>query len=102
MPADSRRTREQSWSKEDPWRRPPSRPRAKADFPRGFDPDDPAHRYAFEYASRYLGRHWDEIEPELRRRWDAYEHRGDSRWDEVKHTVREAYQRATENEATRD
>lgn len=101
MPTDSHRNREQSWSKDVARRRTVSRSRA-ADLPRGFDPDDPAHRYGLEYASRYLGRHWDEVEPELRRRWDEYEHRGDSRWDEVKHSVRDAYQRATEAEATRD
>lgn len=102
MATESRRSKEQSWSAEDPWRRTRSRSRANAEFAVGVNLDDPAHRYGFEYATRYVGRHWDEVEPELRRHWDEYEHRGGSRWDEVKHSVREAYQRAAENEATRD
>ena len=102
MPTDSRRSREQSWSIDDSWRRTRSRPRTNVEAAAGMNLDDPAHRYGFEYATRYIGRHWDEVEPELRRHWDDYELRGEQRWDEVKHTVREAYQRAAENEATRD
>ena len=101
MPTESRRSLEQGWIRDDPWRHSRAHIRA-SDADRGLDLDDPAHRYGIEYAARYLGRHWDEVEPELRRRWDHYEHRGESRWDEVKHSVREAYQRAAENEVTRD
>jgi hypothetical protein len=96
MPTESRSdsTREHSWKRDVPWRPPQSRTRAdKEPLP---DQDDPAYRYGHEFASRYVGRHWDEVEPELRRAWDRWEHRGDSAWDEVKHNVREAYHRASE------
>lgn len=98
MPTERRRTREQSWSRSDAW----ARARALVGAGRQIDDEDPAVRYGSESANRYVGRHWDEVEPELRRRWDQYEHRGESRWEDVKNSVREAYQRASETEATRD
>jgi hypothetical protein len=53
----------------------------------------PGYRYGYESASRYHGRHWNDIEPELSRGWSSYEHRGTSTWEQVKDAVRDAWDR---------
>ena len=70
-----------------------TRPYASAD--RSYDHYRPAYRYGFESARHYVGRQWDEAEPDLRQGWEKYEHRGESptAWDEIKHAVRDAWDR---------
>jgi hypothetical protein len=55
----------------------------------------PGYRFGFESASRYRGRDWDDIEPELASDWESYEHRGDSTWQQIKDAVRDAWNRVT-------
>jgi hypothetical protein len=57
----------------------------------------PGYRYGYESASRYAGREWADIEPELQRDWDKYEHRGQSTWENMKAAVRDAWDRVTGN-----
>ena len=45
--------------------------------------------------TRYPGREWSEIEPELQRNWDKYEYRGQSTWEHMKAAVRDAWERVT-------
>lgn len=74
----------------DNWR---ARPYAKAD--RGFDYYLPGYRYGFESGTKYHGKEWNDVEPELRRGWDKYEHRGESTWEHMKDAVRDAWHRVT-------
>ena len=55
----------------------------------------PGYRFGFESASRYHGREWNDIEPELASSWGKYEHRGESTWEQVKGAVRDAWDRVT-------
>jgi uncharacterized protein (TIGR02271 family) len=53
----------------------------------------PAYRYGLMAGSRYDGRRWDEVEPELRTGWDRS--RGDSTlsWDQARGAARDAFDR---------
>jgi hypothetical protein len=53
----------------------------------------PAYRYGWESYSRYPGRSFDEVEPELQRDWD--QHRGVSAltWENAKAATRDAWHR---------
>lgn len=86
-----------TWDAEDVhWRQSfGSRPYVSAD--RVYEYYQPALRYGFESASRYRGRQWEEVEPELSRGWETYEHRGESKskWDEIKDAVRDGWDRVT-------
>lgn len=55
----------------------------------------PAYRYGYDLATHdyYLGRDWDEIEPEARRDWEA---RNPGTWDEYRHAVRRGWESSTE------
>ena len=55
----------------------------------------PGYRYGFESAQHYLGRGWDEAEPDLRQGWETYEYRGQTptAWEEIKDAVRDAWDR---------
>ena len=68
-----------------------TRPYAHAD--RGFDYYRPGYRYGHESATRFRGRAWNDVEPELRSGWDRWEHRGQSTWENVKDAVRDAWNR---------
>jgi hypothetical protein len=59
-----------------------------------YDDYAPAYRMGYERYSRYQGRSFDDVEPELRRDWDSA--RGASRltWEQAKHATREAFERA--------
>lgn len=55
----------------------------------------PGYRFGFDSASRYRGRDWNDVEPELERDWDSYEDRGESTWEQIKDAVRDAWSRVT-------
>ena len=55
----------------------------------------PGYRYGYEAATRYQGREWDDVEPDLASDWDHYEYRGESAWERVKDAVRDAWDRVT-------
>lgn len=50
-----------------------------------------AYRYGLMYGAdtRYAGRDWDAVEPELRRRYEA--RHGDNTWNDVKNAIRHAF-----------
>ena len=60
----------------------------------------PGYRYGCEAASRYQGRNWNDVEPELSSGWNSYEHRGTSTWEHVKHAVRDAWDRVMSHQPT--
>jgi hypothetical protein len=55
----------------------------------------PGYRYGYEAASKYEGREWSDVEPELERNWDTYEYRGQSTWEHMKAAIRDAWDRVT-------
>ena len=62
-----------------------------------YDEYAPAYSYGSHMAgeSRYSGRQWDEIEPELRNDWDARRAGGASTWENMKAAVRHGWNRMT-------
>ena len=62
-----------------------------------YDSYAPAYRYGIEAYSTYVGRKFDEVEPQLAKEWDKA--RGTSRltWDTAKLAVRDAYERLHSN-----
>lgn len=62
-----------------------------------YDEYAPAYSYGSHMAgeSRYSGRQWDEIEPELRNDWDARGAGGASTWENMKAAVRHGWNRMT-------
>jgi len=61
-----------------------------------YDDYAPAYAWGSQIAgsSRYTGRQWDEVEPELRSDWDA-RHGGVSTWEKMKAAVRHGWDRVT-------
>lgn len=90
--------RERDWAREESWWRQHYRTRPYVETERSFTFYQPGYRYGYESASRYVGRHWDEVEPELRRRWEGCGYRGDLAWDDAKHSVRDAWHHVTEEQ----
>ena len=70
-----------------------TRPYASAD--RRFEDYEPGYRFGYESATRYRGKTWNEVEPNLRSDWDRYEGRGQSTWENVKDSVRDAWDNLT-------
>ncbi len=79
------------WSKE-------HQNRAYFDSVVAYDSYAPAYRMGIEAYSTYVGRDFDEIEPQLAAQWEGA--RGTSRltWDTAKLAVRDAYERLCDNE----
>ena len=90
------RTRDDGWAREESWWREHYRTRPYVASERSFTFYQPALRYGFESASRYTGRHWDEVEPELRRGWQQWHPRGELDWEEARDLVRDAWSHASE------
>lgn len=61
-----------------------------------YDDYAPAYLYGSQIAGsgKYVGRQWDEIEPELRTDWDS-RHSGVSTWEKMKSAVRHGWDRMT-------
>ena len=70
-----------------------SRPYARADLP--FDYYSPAYRYGYDAATRYPGRQWNELEPELEKRWSEFRGESRSTWEDIKHAAKDAWDRVT-------
>jgi hypothetical protein len=94
------RARDDRWATEESWWRQHYRTRPYVESDRNFTHYQPAFRYGFENARRYSGRHWDEVEPELRRGWQQY-HRGELEWEQAKDSVRDAWTHAAEADRRR-
>ena len=84
-----------SWETEDNYWHENFTSRPYAVGPDYYDRYRPGYRYGFESAQHYMGRDWDEAEPQLREGWTTYEHRSDNStaWDEIKDAVRDAWDR---------
>ena len=88
------RTYSTDWNTEDAYWRNAYRTRPYAGS-NAYSYYQPGYRYGYEAASRYEGRYWSDVEPELRRNWDTYEHRGQSTWENMKMAIRDAWDRVT-------
>lgn len=55
----------------------------------------PAYRYGWESATRpdYMGRSFDEVEPDLRTNWNTYRGTHKAEWNDVRDASRDAYDR---------
>jgi hypothetical protein len=83
-----------NWQDEDIYWRSNFHTRPYASSSTNYDQWRGGYRYGFESASRYNGRDWNDVEPELSRNWNTYEHRGTSTWEQMKDAVRDAWDRA--------
>ena len=63
---------------------------------RGYEYYRPALRYGWDSCSRYQGRSWADVEPELAAGWETQCGDNDAKWTEAKQAVRHAFERATE------
>lgn len=79
------------WTRDQDWWRDNFRNRPYVSADRGFDYYEPGYRYGYESATRFRGRKWNDIEPELRTGWDRFEGRGKSTWENIKDAVRDAW-----------
>lgn len=53
----------------------------------------PAYRYGWESYPRYVGRKWDEVEPELARDWDRVTDSARLSWEKAKSATKDAWHR---------
>ena len=85
-----------TWEEEESWWRGnyASRPYATG---RSYEEFRPAYQYGYRCATQYMGRTWDEAEPDLRSGWDKFEGKGPggAKWENVKDAVRDAWHRIT-------
>lgn len=68
-----------------------SRPYVSAGQP--YEDYEPAYRYGAESYSRYAGRAFDEVEPELSRDWTTARGKSSLEWERAKHATRDAWHR---------
>ena len=65
----------------------------------------PAYRYGWESRSRYKGKQFEDVEPDLGRDWDRAKDRSRLSWDRAKEATRDAWhrvERAVPGDADRD
>lgn len=64
----------------------------------GLDYDEfrPAYGYGVDAYTRYPGRTFDEVEPELRRDWSSRRGSSSLEWERAKHATRDAWQRVSD------
>lgn len=67
--------------------------RPYADAGTSYDEYGPAYQYGWESRSRYQGRAFDEVEPDLARDWDRAKGQSRLGWDKAKHATRDAWDR---------
>jgi hypothetical protein len=58
-----------------------------------YDQYEPAYRYGYSSYSRYQGRDWNDVEPQLARDWDRTRERSSLDWDRAKYATKDAWQR---------
>jgi hypothetical protein len=58
-----------------------------------YDDYGPAYRYGWDAQSRYAGRSYDEVEPELARDWGTARGNSSLEWEHAKHATRDAWHR---------
>lgn len=84
-----------TWQDEDTYWRSNFQSRPYASSSDTYDRWRGGYQYGYDSASRYTGKSWDDVEPELSSNWNSYEHRGTSTWDQIKGAVRDAWDRVT-------
>jgi hypothetical protein len=62
-----------------------------------FDEYGPAYRYGVDSHSRYPGRQFDDVEPELGRDWGTARGSSSLEWERAKHATRDAWHRLSDN-----
>jgi len=62
-----------------------------------YDDYAPAYRYGVDAYSRYPGRSYDDVEPELSRDWSTARGRTSLEWERAKHATRDAWQRVSDS-----
>jgi uncharacterized protein (TIGR02271 family) len=60
-----------------------------------YDSYAPAYQYGAESRSKYSGRDWNDVEPNLRSDWDSRYGNGGSTWEKFKAAARHGYDRVT-------
>lgn len=61
-----------------------------------FDDYGPAYMYGVDNYSRYHGRKWEDVEPELGRDWQRAKGKSRLAWDEAKLAARDSWQRVSD------
>jgi hypothetical protein len=61
-----------------------------------YDDYGPAYRHGVDAYSRYKGRSFDEVEPDLSRDWSTTKGQSKLEWEHAKHATRDAWQRLSE------
>jgi len=61
-----------------------------------YDEYGPAYRYGVDALTRYPGRKFDEVEPELGRRWDSARETSRLDWNRAKQATRDSWQRVSD------
>jgi hypothetical protein len=59
----------------------------------GYDNYGPAYRYGVDAYSRFEGRPFDQIEPQLGSDWNTARDKSTLEWDKARHATRDAYDR---------
>ena len=78
---------------EDAYWRENYRMRPYIDSSRPYDFYEPAYRYGWESRTRYLGRRFEDVEPELERDWERFKGNSKLAWREAKEAVRDSWHR---------
>lgn len=80
---------------EDEYWRTEHRNRPYVNRDRSYEYYRPAYRFGWETATKpqYIGRHFEDIEPELEREWPTYRGSHDADWREVREATRDSYSR---------
>jgi hypothetical protein len=60
-----------------------------------YDDYAPAYRYGVDSYTRYPGRNFDELEPELGRDWSTARGKSSLEWEHAKHATRDAWHRVS-------
>jgi hypothetical protein len=61
-----------------------------------YDDYAPAYRYGVDAHTRYPGRSYDDVEPELSRDWGTARGSSSLEWERAKHATRDAWQRVSD------
>ena len=67
--------------------------RSYANGTASFDDYGPAYSYGVSSYSKYPGRKFDEVEPDLSRDWNAARGKSNLAWDTARHATRDAWER---------
>ena len=61
-----------------------------------YDDYGPAYRYGVDAATKYPGRSFDDVEPELSSRWNSARGKSSLEWDRAKHATKDAWNRVSD------